>query len=344
MQHEVDRRRARCRHGARAVGVMMVGAMSTTVVACGTHTDVDVAAPTTSVASLSPTAPPTTSPPSTTLDCDDSTDQVALLERTYRELPGVDPELVSLDVYGPLPPPGCPPVPVVVDVHGGNFRRGDKADHLGAKVDVLNGAGYAVVAINYRLVDDERSGEGAGVYPAQADDIAAAVRWVVDHADAFGADPERIAIMGTAAGAFLAAQQATDPVHLQSAGVAPQTVQCVALLDPEPLDVPSQIDADTDRARLYRMMFGDDPDVWAAASPQRGAEDGSVTADVLIVTRGSQERTAHSRWFAGTLEAAGVGVDVVHAGGLATDLESRIGAADDTVVTPALLGFLGRCL
>lgn len=344
MQHTVDRRSRRVGSGRRAFGVLALGVGVVGASACGTTTEVDVAAPGTSVASLTPTRPPVGSAPSTTVvDCDD-VDQLALVERQYRQLPGVSPALLSLDVYGPLPPEGCPPVPIVVDIHGGDFARGDKSDHLHQKVGVFNAAGYALVSINHRLLGDDRSGPGGGAYPAPTDDVAAAIRWVVDNASNFSGDAGRIALVGSGSGAFLAAQQITEPAHLAAAGVVPTAVRCAALIDPAPLDVPAQIDAGGRQADRYRELFGDDPDVWRDASPQQAAQDGAVSADVLIVTRGPEQRTANATWFAGTLEAAGAEVAQLDADPLSDDLEARIGRTDDTTLTPVLLGFLDRCL
>ncbi|MFM8528506.1 MAG: hypothetical protein ACKOD2_02310, partial [Ilumatobacteraceae bacterium] len=51
----------------------------------------------------------------------------------YVERPGTDPDRVSLDLYIPA---GCGAVPVVVWVHGGGWRTGDKdAGQIERKVE-----------------------------------------------------------------------------------------------------------------------------------------------------------------------------------------------------------------
>ena len=68
----------------------------------------------------------------------------------YASVTGVDPGLLSLDVYPPTH--GCP-APVVVWVHGGGWRAGDKSNQMADKVRLWRDAGYTVVSVNYRLTD-----------------------------------------------------------------------------------------------------------------------------------------------------------------------------------------------
>jgi acetyl esterase/lipase len=341
--HDVDDRRlTRVGSRWRAFAAVTLGlGLGLAASACGPDDGIEVSASPTSVGSHAPTVPSTSVSPSAPVDCARRVDQVALLERSYRRLDGVDPSLLTLDVFGPLPPAGCPAVPVVIDVHGGDFGSGDKSDHLDAKVAVLNGAGYAVVSINHRLVGDAGSGPGGGGYPAQAKDVAAAVAWVMANVERFSGDPARIAMIGSTAGAFLAAQQVTEPSHLAAAGVDPATIRCAALLDPEPLDVVAEIEAATVAGDRYADMFGE---AASAASPQRGAADGTVVADILVLTRGADDRSGPAVRFAAAAQLAGVDVSVVDAAAAGDDIEAALGAAGDRIVTPAVLDFLDRCL
>ena len=106
----------------------------------------------------------------------------------------------KLDIY--LPATGNGPYPVVMNIHGGAFMRGDKGDYkLNAPAAAL-ARGYAVVSINYRL-------SGEAPMPAAIYDAKAAIRWVKANAKEYGFDPDRIAVWGDSTGGNLAAMMGT---------------------------------------------------------------------------------------------------------------------------------------
>lgn len=90
------------------------------------------------------------------------------------------------------------PLPLVLNFHGGGWTLGSlgQADWLCSNVCV--GAGVVVVSVAYRLAP-------AHPWPAAAEDCYAALVDVVARADEFGADPERVGVMGDSAGGNLAA-------------------------------------------------------------------------------------------------------------------------------------------
>jgi acetyl esterase/lipase len=102
----------------------------------------------------------------------------------------------KLDLYLP---PASGPLPLVVFIHGGAFRVGDKADRPPIE---LVAAGYAVAAINYRLSQH-------APFPAQIEDCKAAVRWLRAHSAKYGLDADRFAAYGPSAGGHLAAMLGT---------------------------------------------------------------------------------------------------------------------------------------
>jgi acetyl esterase/lipase len=100
-----------------------------------------------------------------------------------------------LDIYWPADGDG--PFPVILSIHGGAFKFGDKRDH---QVEPMLGGlarGYAVVSINYRM-------SGEALFPALVQDVFAAIRWVRAHATHYQFDPEKIAAWGGSAGGYLA--------------------------------------------------------------------------------------------------------------------------------------------
>ena len=68
-------------------------------------------------------------------------------------------------------------------------------------------SGYAVVCIDYRLVNDSFT----VVYPEPLADCKDAVKWVRANSQQYGFNPDRIAVMGTSAGGHLALMTAYSP-------------------------------------------------------------------------------------------------------------------------------------
>ncbi len=105
-----------------------------------------------------------------------------------------DTNQIKLDLY--YQPGTERPLPLIIWIHGGAWRGGDKRSARFARE--LLGEGYAVASINYRL-------SGTAIFPAQIIDCKAAVRWLRAYADDYNLDPRRFAAWGGSAGAHLAA-------------------------------------------------------------------------------------------------------------------------------------------
>jgi acetyl esterase/lipase len=103
--------------------------------------------------------------------------------------------------------------PTVVFVHGGSLTSGDKGDDDYREVcSPFPNAGIACANVNYRLAP------GAN-WPAQAEDVAAAVAWVVTNIGARGGAPGRVFLLGHSSGAALAALVGTDGRFLAQRGL-----------------------------------------------------------------------------------------------------------------------------
>jgi len=100
--------------------------------------------------------------------------------------------LQKLDLY--LPKNGTN-LPLIINIHGGAFKMGSKAE--GVPAEYL-AQGCAVASINYRLSRDAK-------FPAQIKDCKAAVRWLRAHAAEYRLDPNHFAAWGASAGGNLAA-------------------------------------------------------------------------------------------------------------------------------------------
>jgi acetyl esterase/lipase len=93
-------------------------------------------------------------------------------------------------------PAGDGPFPLVVCVHGGAWQVGSRADFRDFQ-KAFTGMGFASASVQYRFAPKDR-------FPAQRDDITAAVRYLVDNRRQYRIDPDRIGVIGGSAGAHLA--------------------------------------------------------------------------------------------------------------------------------------------
>lgn len=111
-------------------------------------------------------------------------------------------KFLEMDVTRPV----SGPAPVVIMVHGGSWQGGSRTD-LSALNHYLTARGYVTAAISYRLAPEHK-------FPAQKEDVLAAVAYLKRNAEALGVDPTRIVLMGRSAGgqlALIAGYTANDP-------------------------------------------------------------------------------------------------------------------------------------
>ena len=104
----------------------------------------------------------------------------------------------TFDLYEPKSDSTRISRPVVLAIHGGAWKGGDKAwgDEFAAELCPF---GYVVVSINYRL-----SSQPNGRWPAQIEDVQKALKYIRANAARFRVDPERVASLGMSAGGHLA--------------------------------------------------------------------------------------------------------------------------------------------
>jgi len=170
------------------------------------------------------------------------------------------------------------PAPLLVFIHGGGFRNGDKSNR---NLILLNGcleAGISFAAVNYRLSQ-------MAPYPAQMHDCARAVQFIRHNADGWNIDPTRIAATGGSAGGGislwlgfhedLADPEADDPVARQSTRLTCAAVfsaQCTY----DPREIKTIIPGDAYKNPALVHLFGL-PEGWDWDRDQVSAE-----ADALI--------------------------------------------------------------
>ena len=118
-------------------------------------------------------------------------DPEATKDLVYRRASG---QALHLDVYRNTAFAG--PRPVLVYIHGGAWRKGEKPKSWGGFRAYL-AAGFSVVTVEYRLSDVARA-------PAAVEDVRCALSWVKANARTYGFDARRVVPYGTSAGGHLA--------------------------------------------------------------------------------------------------------------------------------------------
>ena len=168
-------------------------------------------------------------------------------------------KLQTMDVYLPAESNAEPKAaPVILMVHGGAWRFGDKRHPPVVENKVARWApkGFIFVSVNYPMMPESDP-------VAQADDIARALAAAQTATPGWGGDPARFILMGHSAGAHLVSLLNADPARAIRLGAKPWlgTIS----LDSGALDVPAIMNHR--HAKLYDQAFGSDAVLWEASSP-----------------------------------------------------------------------------
>jgi acetyl esterase/lipase len=112
----------------------------------------------------------------------------------------LDSPVANLDLYFATER-GNHPSPGVVVIHGGGFSGGDKGDAREQNVcRNLSGEGYVCASINYALASRE---DRWACFPLNVYQVKSAIWFLREHAEEYGIDPTRMALIGGSAGGTL---------------------------------------------------------------------------------------------------------------------------------------------
>jgi len=130
----------------------------------------------------------------------------------YDDPPAVGGDKHRLDIYQPIGQNGNK---VLIFVHGGAWKSGDKNEYFWVGNLFAGSYGYTTVLVNYELCGDP----WRAMHPGHINDVTKAVAWVYRNISQYGGDPQQICLLGWSAGGHLVSLLATDTRYIAAEGL-----------------------------------------------------------------------------------------------------------------------------
>ncbi len=193
----------------------------------------------------------------------------------------------KLDLYRAA---GAASAPVLVYLHGGALQAGDKSQqgHVGR---FFAEHGYIVACVNYRL-------SPGVIHPAHTEDAAASFAWVIRNIERYGGDPNRVALAGYSAGAYLAALLALDGRYLEGQGLAVSSIKAV-------VPISGFFHLERIAPDRPKTVWGESEAAWKDASPSQYVSATAPPTLLLYADGDVAERRQESLDLAAELESSG---------------------------------------
>lgn len=256
--------------------------------------------------------------------------------QVHKAIPYAEPknERQMLDVYAP---PKAKDLPVVLWIHGGGWRAGDKAN-VNKKPQAFAEKGFVFVSTNHRFFPTVSVKEMTG-------DIAKALRWIHEHAKDHGGDPKAIFVMGHSSGAHLAALVCTDERYLKAEGLPLSIIKGCVPVDVSVYDIPRRLkDGGAAGTAMFAKTFGDEASQRELSPITYVAKGKSIPPFLILHVADRADTKAQSHWLADKLKDAGVSAQVVAAAGAThATINSNLGTPKDRP-TEEMWAFLAKAL
>lgn len=220
-----------------------------------------------------------------------------ILEIDFAQPEGFRP--LSLD----LRTPAASTAPLVVFLHGGGWLRGSRKVFTpgisdAESFDRIAAAGFAIASCEYRL-------SGEALFPAQLDDVDAAIAWLQEHGAEHGVDASRLVLWGVSAGATLASLTGLRRDDIRGVVDWFGPADLFAMAQHDTGEPPAQ----TREARWLGGPAVGIPDAAREASPALQVHAGSPPFHISHGTADAHVPFAQSAALAGALRAAGAEVE-----------------------------------
>jgi hypothetical protein len=225
----------------------------------------------------------------------------------YDTIAGVNPNLLSLDVYKPINYTGFRPV--VIYIHGGYWNAGDKTN-VYYLPGLFTDSGYVFVSINYRLSPNpiDTISPTSVRFPIHPQDCANAIKWVFNNIQNYSGDTSRAGLMGFSAGAHLVLIVSTNEIFLQNTYLSLKGIKGTCSLDCGVFDLPEELrqaGGYIQRRAPLINAFGRDTSLYDDASPQFNIQQGKSLPNFLLVHQNTPDRVYSNVRFKDSLIANG---------------------------------------
>ncbi len=246
---------------------------------------------------------------------------------------------VAMDVVYPSAA-ASGPMPAVVLVHGGGFRRGNRESYLLVAARLAQ-RGYFAATVGYRLAPRHQ-------FPAAVEDVKAAVRFLRANASRYAIDPERICAMGGSAGGHLALFLGLTADVREFEGSGPNLdqssrVSCVVNYY-GPTDFTQSYSKSVDAAEVLPLFLGGDLThnrrAHQLSSPLNWVTPNAAPTLSIHGTDDKYVAYEHSVWLTERLLAAGVPAEIETISGAGHGFKG----ADAELAEARAFGFFDRYL
>jgi acetyl esterase/lipase len=204
-----------------------------------------------------------------------------VIETKNVEYKNINGKSLQMDIYQPK---GLTkPAPLLVFIHGGGWKGGQRSDYL-VYLTHFAKLGYVTATVSYRLV-------GVAPYPACVEDIRDAVQFLYQNGEKYNYDPDRICLIGGSAGSHLAMltgygwKRKDAPVDTTAVKGIQHKIKAV-------VEIYGPVDFTTEYARNHSLITGflkhtyqEAPELFVEASPITYVSKNSPPTLILQGTR-----------------------------------------------------------
>jgi len=220
------------------------------------------------------------------------------------------------DVYLPDSPSNAP---IIAMIHGGAWSGGDKEDSgvAVAKAGYWVAKGYVFVSINYRLLPKKDP-------LIQAADVALAIANIQKNAANWGADKNKLILMGSGAGGHLAALLSSNPSLASDQGAS--IWSGAVILETPALNIP--VIMENNHSAIYDTAFGTNSDFWEDSSPTNLLDHSGLPMLVVCSSESTQDTCAKANAFSQAANNVGVKVTVSTQALAPSAISSQLGVSN----------------